>query len=951
VTTPHPGPDVTVVVIVYNDAERITTAVRSVLDQSLRSREVIVVDDHSTDDSPAVVERLVAEHPDDVRFIRLPQNSGPGAARNVGIQQARGRFVTFLDSDDVLDEHACRNLVTMAEASGADMVVGRTVRHDVETGKEHSWMPWLVQRKVVYESLHEQPELLYDVLSTNKLYRLDFLIRENLVFPEDRYYEDNVFSAHAYLTAKKIAVIPQRVYTWNVERKASSLSITNRARELRNLRDRIAVTREIDALLVEHGTPELRLQKDIRFIENDLRTHLAGIRELPTATQQQMLDIAGDYVRALDPEAFRLAKPLPAIAAYMVRRDDLDGVVSAHDYLVHKGKRAHLTTTLAVRDGRVFWTDRYLDDPLGRDVLDVTELGLQDVPLAKMKLGSRITSVRRDGEAVTVSGVITNPLGRLTTPAPPKADLVMRARRNSRRQFTAKAKVEAAGTELTWTATVTPERAPRPIGVVDAVYSCVLRVKAEGGVFDVMLFADDAVLAEFGLPARPRLSRLVADRMEAYRTDAGDIALRLAAEGRRARAGTAAIDRLRSQKLGGQAWKSAARMRRATRQRLDKRKTKLAWYENVFTKVPLDNETIVFESHMGKQYSDSPRAIYEELKRSGAKFRAVWVHADAHANGFPADVKLVRRQSYGYLRELGRARYWVDNQGFPHDLKKRPGTTYIQTWHGSAFKRMGWDQAALKSESKSRQRQVQRAIDRFDVFLVRSEHDVRTLTRGLRVGAELMRVGYPRNDALVNGDNADEQKALRKSLGLEDGRRVVLYAPTFRAEQLTRGSKLELPFELSDFVDRFGDDTVLLVRPHYLTTFVLPPQYQHSVRNAGEVHDVTPLLQISDALITDYSSLMFDYALLDRPMVFHVPDLDDYVGSARGAYFDLSETAPGPLTRTGDELFAALADLPGNAAAFAGKRREFVAQFGEYDTGKAAKSVVDRFFRAGGNRG
>jgi CDP-glycerol glycerophosphotransferase len=358
----------------------------------------------------------------------------------------------------------------------------------------------------------------------------------------------------------------------------------------------------------------------------------------------------------------------------------------------------------------------------------------------------------------------------------------------------------------------------------------------------------------------------------------------------------------------------------------------------------------VFESHMGKQFSDSPRAIYEELKRRETSFRPVWVYA-THPAGFPADARLVRRQSWAYLWALGRARFWVDNQGFPHDLKKRPGTTYIQTWHGSAFKRMGFDEAAVRSDTLRRQQVLKKAIDRFDVFLVRSEHDVRTLTKGLQVGGELMRVGYPRNDALVNDDNQTEQETLRKSLGLTDSRRVVLYAPTFRPEQLGRGRGLVLPFELHDFVQRFGEDTVLLVRPHYLTSFVLPPMYAHSVRNVAQIHDVTPLLQISDALITDYSSLMFDYALLDRPMIFHVPDYDDYVGRNRGAYFDLASAAPGPVTRTSEELFAALTDLPGNGAAFVEKRRDFVAKFGEYDTGRAAKAVVDRFFQPGARRG
>jgi CDP-glycerol glycerophosphotransferase len=952
VTPTIPRPDVTVVVIVYNDAERIETAVQSVLDQSLRSREVIVVDDHSSDNTPEVMKRVVAEHPDDVRYIRLPANSGHcGAPRNAGVKQARGRFVMFLDSDDTLDRHALRNLVAMAEESGADMVVGRCVRHDVATGVEQAWMPWLVKKKVVYESLRDQPDLLYDVLSTNKLYRHDFLIRENLVFLENRYYEDNVFSAHAYLTAKRIAVIPQRVYTWNVERGGTSLSISNRPRDVRNLTDRIAVTEQIDALLADHGTPQLRLQKDVRFIDNDLRTHLEGIRDLPPAAQQQMIEIARPYVLGIDPEALRQAKPLAAIAAYMVRQADAEGVVDAYNYMVYKPRHAHLTTPLTVHDGRVYWYDRYLDDPLGKEVLDVTELGLQDKPLANLSLGTEVTTVRHDGASVTLTGTVANPLARFDGRAI-KADLVMRARRNRRRQFVTKAKIENGGDQLTWTATIAPGHAPRPIGVIDPIYSFTLRVKAGGETFSIQLFATDEVLDQLRVPVRPRLTQWAGDRMEAYRTDNGNLALRVAAEGGRARKGAAVLDRLRSHSIGARAWSKAAGVRRGFEARINDRKTKLSWYENVFSRLPVSKRTILFESHMGKQFSDSPRAIYEELKRSGLRFRAVWSYIGEHPNGFPPDAKLVRRMSYPYLRELGRAGFWVDNQGFPHDLRKRSATTYIQTWHGSAFKRMGFDEANIKRQTAAQQQRLQTAIDRFDFFLTRTEHDTRTLTKGMRVHAELMRVGYPRNDALVSPHNQDEVAKLRKSLNLTDDRKVLLYAPTFRPKDITGSSKgLTLSFSLEDFVERFGDRYVLLIRPHYLVSFALPPMYAHSVRNVANVHDVTPLMQIADAVITDYSSLMFDYALLDRPMIFHVPDYDDYVGNSRGSYFDLAEVAPGPLTYTGGELFTALDELDQHKQRYTERHQAFRAQFCEYDTGTAAKAVVDRFFAKGARRG
>ncbi len=951
VSSPASRPDVTVIVIVYNDAERVGRAVDSVLAQSLRATECIVVDDHSTDTTPRVTERLAAEHPGRVRVIRLPANSGAGGRpRNVGMEHAHGRYVMFLDSDDLLDRHAARNLLAAAERTDADMVIGRTIRHDLERNTETSWMPWLVSRQAVYESLHEQPELLYDVLSTNKLYRREFLTRERLVFPEGRFYEDNLFSAHAYLTAKKIAVIPQRVYTWNVEQNAASPSVTNRPGELRNLNDRIAITKEIDDLLAEYGTPELKLRKDVRFIENDLRTHLTGLGRMTPDVRQALVDAAAPYVASLSPEAFRQAKPLPAIAAYLVSRRDYDGVATVHDYMVPREQRPHLTTDLVERDGRVYWCDRHLDDELGREILDVTALSLHDLPLSRVKPGSRVTGFAMAGRTATLTGEVTNPLGRITAQTKVQATLVFNERRASRRRFSVPATVEVTPTRLRWRAAFDPAKLVRPLGVVDPVYAVRLQLVAGGETTDLYLMTDPDTRDAIRLPVRPRLGRFTGDVLRAYVTNSGNIAMLLAAEGRAARAGGAAIRKLRSTPLGDQAWKRARAAEKALRAKVFDRKTKLAVYHKVLTKLPVKKRSVVFESHMGKQFSDNPRAVYEALQRAGLGYQPIWVYGK-HAAGFPKDAKLVRRESWGYYRALARARFWVDNQGFPLDIRKRSETTYIQTWHGSAFKRMGFDEATVKAQTQERQERLQRAIDRFDVFLVRAEHDKQTLAKGLRVRGELLEVGYPRNDALITGSNAAEVAALRRKLKLEDDRQVVLYAPTFRPKKTGGGAEtLVVPF-LEEFVERYGEKMVLLVRPHYLATFGLPPALRHAVRNVADVHDIAPLYQLSDALITDYSSVMFDYALLDRPIIFHVPDYDDYVGSSRGSYFDLAQWAPGPLTRTDDEVLAALADLPGLAERYAEQHRAFVAQFGAYDRGNAAESVVERYFAPGARRG
>ena len=135
-------PDVSVVVIVYNDAGRLEGAVRSVLDQSLHTCEVVIVNDASTDGTAAVADALAARHPGRVRAVHLPVNSGGcGRPRNVGITHVRGTYVMFLDSDDTLDRHACLNLFLAAEKHAADMVVGRCVRVHVDRGTEQPWYP------------------------------------------------------------------------------------------------------------------------------------------------------------------------------------------------------------------------------------------------------------------------------------------------------------------------------------------------------------------------------------------------------------------------------------------------------------------------------------------------------------------------------------------------------------------------------------------------------------------------------------------------------------------------------------------------------------------------------------------------------------------------------------------------------------------------------------------
>ncbi|MBC6458760.1 CDP-glycerol glycerophosphotransferase family protein [Actinomadura sp. HBU206391] len=947
-----PVPDVSVVVIVYNDAARLPAAVRSVLDQTLRNLEVIIVDDASTDASPRVADELGAAHPDRVRVIHLPENSGGcSRPRNVGIDNARGTYIMFLDSDDTFDRNACMTLLSTAEETGAELVAGLTVREMVDTGKEVRWFPGLYQRSATYDSIRDHPDQLYDMLSTNKLYRLDLLNRHKLRFPEGLLYEDILFIAHAYLVANRIAIVPHRIYNWRIERKKGTLSISNRRGDLRNISDRLEIHRRIDAVYREHGADDLKLRKDTRFLDHDLLMH---IRDLPGQNEeyrQKFQGIVRDYLAELDPQAYDDSHKFKAIAGYLMREGDIAGAMAAADYTPPKGQRPKISTPLVERDGRVYWCDRHLDTEEGRRILDVTELGLHQQPLSKLELDNTLTRLEADGTRLRLAGSLINPIGRIRPDAKLKCDLEFFDRRRPRRAVRVKARATHQGDRIGWDAEFEPGRSMRPLGFIDRVWDVRVHLTVGDEKITSRLSTYDVAHGGVAVPLRPRLTRLASDHLESYVTERSELAFQLVERGRPARAARAITQWITGTKVGRKVWSGIAAGERFALKAAGHPRTKVFVYGTLLRRLPIRKRTIVFESDLGREYGGNPKYIHEELRRSGAPYKPVWSYSGS-TRGFPKGTKLVKRGSWAYHRALAQAEFWVDDEGgFPVELAKRPRTTYVQAWHGSAVKHMGLDRPDVKAASRGEQRRVLAEMDRFDHILVRSEHDVRALTSAFKLRAEPLRGGYPRNDALVTGGDPAELASLRGKLKLDDDRQVVLYAPTYREGPNAKPvARFEMPFDLERFAAELGDTHVLLVRPHPQTGIVVPPELRHAVRNVASPYDITSLMLLSDALITDYSPVMFDYSLLGRPVVFYTPDLDDHVRKGRGFYLDLAEQAPGPVTRDEEALFDALRDLDGTKERYATRLGDFAKRFGEYDSGTAAKSVVERLFTPGRTR-
>jgi CDP-glycerol glycerophosphotransferase len=357
-------------------------------------------------------------------------------------------------------------------------------------------------------------------------------------------------------------------------------------------------------------------------------------------------------------------------------------------------------------------------------------------------------------------------------------------------------------------------------------------------------------------------------------------------------------------------------------------------------------EAVVYSSFNGRQYSDSPRAIHDELVRREAPLEHLWVVRDGMCR-VPASATVVRMGSREYYEAFARSRFVVTNDHLPSWFSRRADQVCLQTWHGTPLKRIGRDMLEIRKNVGRRAtlQAIEHAAN-WQYVLSPNRFSTAILRRAYGIEGELLETGYPRDDALVGPDRDAVARGLRRKLGLSEDVRVVLYAPTYRDQIVDSGGRyrLDLHLDLDRLCRAAGRNTVVLVRKHHRVADLVPANGNGLVRDVSAYPDGTELLLAADVLVTDYSSVMFDFANTRRPMLFFTYDLDSYRDQVRGLYLDLAEQAPGPLLRTTDELAAALDDIDGVRTAYAERYSEFVSRFCEFDDGHAAARVVDRVF-------
>ncbi len=367
-----------------------------------------------------------------------------------------------------------------------------------------------------------------------------------------------------------------------------------------------------------------------------------------------------------------------------------------------------------------------------------------------------------------------------------------------------------------------------------------------------------------------------------------------------------------------------------------------------------DQRIILFESNLGRNYSGNPKYIYEEMVARGLDqvYRCYFILEDIGVS-LPGNAKKVKRISFLYFYLFSKAGVWVSDTRMPTYLRKRKDTVYIQTWHGTPLKRLALDmeQVTMAGEKsiEDYKKKFAKNSATWDYLLSQNSYSSQIFRRAFAFNKEILEIGYPRNDILFHRNNGEEIQKLKKQLNLPLDKKIILYAPTWRDNEhyndLTYKFSQAMDFEY--LLEKLASEYVIIIKAHYLVGEKLDiNRYQGFLYQFDASFDIAGLYLVSDLLITDYSSVMFDYSLLRRPMFFYTYDLEKYQDKLRGFYFDFIMEAPGPIVMTTKKLVDAI--LCYDFEDYREKYALFMKKYNHADNGEASKKVVDLILSHGG---
>ena len=363
--------------------------------------------------------------------------------------------------------------------------------------------------------------------------------------------------------------------------------------------------------------------------------------------------------------------------------------------------------------------------------------------------------------------------------------------------------------------------------------------------------------------------------------------------------------------------------------------------------LPVSKDVIVFESNLGRNYTGNPKAIYERMVELGLdkKYKLIWIfsHPGEKIKGNAKQIKRVRLRYFYYC---AIAKVWVFDCRHPRYLIKRPENLYIQTWHGTPLKKLALDMDVIDmggvTDIEHYREEFRKNSSVWDCLISQNSFSTETFRRCFDFKKKMLEIGYPRNDILFRGNHTEYINKLKKKYQIPMDKKVILYAPTWRDNEYYDDKKYKFATAL-DFEEAkkaLSDEYIMIVKYHYLISERVDwSGFEGFIYSFPAEQEISELYLISNMLITDYSSVMFDYSVLKRPMFFFAYDLENYRKNLRGFYFDMLEEVPGPISMTTEQLIQDIKEY--KAEDWVEKYEAYSKKFNHLDDGNAALHVIE----------
>lgn len=352
--------------------------------------------------------------------------------------------------------------------------------------------------------------------------------------------------------------------------------------------------------------------------------------------------------------------------------------------------------------------------------------------------------------------------------------------------------------------------------------------------------------------------------------------------------------------------------------------------------LPVKRNTVFIESFAGLSYACNPKYLYEEMIKQNMQYNYVWSFRDTRQK-LPGNPKLVTRFSLKYYYYLATSKFLLNNTEFAQNLPIRKQQIYINTQHGTPLKKMGRHQLDDKKNRKPK-------TGRWTYLLSQNKYSSTIFKDAYMFDGKILEFGYPRNDIFFKKNTKNDIEQIKLKYKLPLNKKVVLYAPTWRKGD----SKLHIDIEI--IKNKLPSDLLLLVRLHHLVSSTIKPTFfdnEFLFDCSSSVFDMQELCLISDILVTDYSSVMFDYANLNKPMIFYAYDWHKYQNNSRGVYLELNDIAPGKIVKTELDLIETIEkaiDSKIYMNSYQEKYNTFANKFCRLDEGESSIKVIKQIF-------